>query len=339
MRSAALARAKVWEPPRIKPAAVDFSVNTPDPDAFDANTDVDCGFVPVPVKGTTPKFLCAMPDGRHVKVKYGGHNGEVPAEVAGTRLLAALGFPTDRMNKVHSVRCRGCPLLPQEALECLAVGEPPAVCLQGGNAGTVVTFAPAAIERPIKGKKIEAADDQGWSWYELETIDPKAGGSSRAEVDALRLVAVLLAHWDNKGSNQKLICPPGGEAPDGACRTPLAAIGDLGSTFGPKKVDLANWQQVPIWTDARACRVSMKTLPFDGGTFPDRQVSEEGRQFALRLLRPLTREQLDTLFTSSGVTAFPHVLAEARQPRAWTDAFLDKVRQIEHGGPCPEPHR
>jgi hypothetical protein len=38
---------------------------------------------------------------------------------------------------------------------------------------------------------------------------------------------------------------------------------------------------------------------------------------------------------SSGVTAFPHVLAEAHQARAWTDAFLDKVRQIETGGPCP----
>jgi hypothetical protein len=151
----------------------------------------------------------------------------------------------------------------------------------------------------------------------------------------LRLVAILLAHWDNKGANQKLICPPDAEAPDGTCRTPLAVIGDLGGTFGPRKVDLTNWRQVPIWVDAPACRVAMTTLPYAGATFRDAQISEEGRRFALTLLRALTREQLDTLFTASGVTSFPHVLAEAHQAQAWTDTFLDKVRQIEAGGPCP----
>jgi hypothetical protein len=340
IRDEALTRAKVWAPPHVPPGAADFSVNTPGPDAFDANADVDCTFIADPVNGTTPKFNCVMQDGTQIKVKYGVPNGELPAEVAGTRLLAALGFPTDRMNRVHSVRCRGCPLLPQQALQCLDKGQPAAICLQGANTGTVITFAPAVIAQPIKGKKIEASDDQGWSWYELEKVDAKAGGSSRAEVDALRLVAVLLAHWDNKGENQKLICPSGAEAADGTCRTPIAAIGDVGGTFGPTKVDLPNWKHVPIWADARACRLSMKALPFGGATFPDTQISEEGRQFALKLLGPLTPAQLDTLFTSSGVTSFPHVVAEAHHARTWTDVFLDKVRQIETGGPCPRiPHR
>ena len=328
-------RAKVWTPPRVSPERADFSVNTPGPDAFDANADVDCTFVTEPIGGATPKFYCALPDGKHLKVKYGAPNGELPAEVVGTRLLAALGFPADRMNRVHSVRCRGCPLLPQQALQCLTNGEPAVICLQGANAGTVITFEPAVIEQTIKGKKIEATDDQGWTWYELDKIDPKAGGSSRAEVDALRLVAVLIAHWDNKGANQKLICPAGAEGPDDVCRTPIAAINDLGGTFGPMRVDLANWTRVPIWTDARACRVSMKGLPFGGATFPETQISEEGRQFALRLLGALTRDQLNTLFEASGVTSFPHVLAAARQSQAWTDAFLDKVGQIRDAGPCP----
>ena len=335
IRDEALARARVWARPRVQPGAVDFSKNTPGPGVFDADADVDCTFVIEPVGGKTPKFMCALPDGKHIKVKYGGPNGELPAEVAGTRLLTGLGFPTDRMNRVHSVRCRGCPLLPQQALQCIGANEPAAVCLHGANAGTVVTFAPAVIELPIKGHKIEASDDQGWSWYELDTIDPKAGGSSRAEVDALRLMAVLLAHWDNKGANQKLICPPGDERSDGTSGAPMAVIGDLGSTFGPQKVDLSQWRAFPVWTDPRACRVSMKALPYAGATFPDREISEAGRQFALELLRPVTREQLDALFVSSGVTAFPHVLAAARQPSAWTDAFLEKVRQIETGGPCP----
>jgi hypothetical protein len=325
----------VWAPPPVKPEAADLSRNTPGHGVFDANADVDCTFLLEPVGGTTPKFMCTLPGGERIKVKYGGPNGELPAEVAGTRLLAALGFPTDRMNRVRSVRCRGCPLFPQQALQCLARSEPAAVCLQGASTDKAVTFEPAVIERPMDGKKIEAQDDQGWSWYELDRIDPKAGGSSRAEVDALRLMAVLLAHWDNKGANQKLLCPDGAQTPGGPCRAPIAAIGDLGSTFGPSKVDLPHWKQFSIWADARACRVSMKALPFEGATFADTQISEAGRQFALKLLRPLTREQLDALFESSGVTSFPHVLAAARAPRAWTDAFLDKVHQIETGGPCP----
>jgi len=333
-RDEALRHAKVWAPPRVKPSDADFSVNTPGPDTFDAGADVDCTFVAEHVGGSTPKFKCALPDGTHVKVKYGGPNGELPAEVAATRLLAALGFPVDRVNRVHSVRCRGCPPLPYVALQCLETSAPPSVCLQGASDSTVVSFSPAVIERPIEGHKIEGVEDQGWSWYELETIDERAGGSSRAEVDALRLVAMLLAHWDNKGANQKLICPPGGGS-DEACRTPIAAIGDLGGAFGPRKVDLVNWTRVRIWTDARECRVSMKSLPYGGATFPDTQISEAGRQFALRLLGPLTRTQLDTLFVSSGVTSYPHVLTTAHQPQSWTDAFLDKVDQIARGGPCP----
>ena len=79
----------------------------------------------------------------------------------------------------------------------------------------------------------------------------------------------------------------------------------------------------------------MKALPYDGATFKDVQISEAGRQFALRLLRPLSAEQLNTLFEASGVTAFPHVLAAARQPQAWTAVFLSKVDEIANAGPCP----
>lgn len=337
-RDAALAAARVWAPPAVPPASADFSVNTPGPGAFDKAADVDCRFSLEPTDGTTPKFYCTLDNGERIKVKYGIAipNGEVPAEIAATRLLAALGFPVDRMNRVHSVRCRGCPPLPQQALQCLAKEEPAAVCLQGASPDRIVTFEQVVIERPLDGDKIQAAKDQGWSWYELEKIDPKAGGSSRAEVDALRLMAILLAHWDNKGANQKLLCPPGASRPDGSCRTPIAAIGDLGGTFGPTKVDLVNWKQRPIWTDASTCRVSMKTLPFEGATFPDTRISEEGRQMAIRLLQSLKPQQLDTLFEASGVTAFPHVAAIARDPQNWTNAFIDKVNQIAAAGPCPQ---
>jgi hypothetical protein len=338
-RDAALKAARVWTAPKVPIESANFSVNTPGPKGFDVNADVDCRFLLEPVGGLTPKFNCALPDGDRIKVKYSEKplpNGEVPSEIAATRLLAALGFPVDRMNKVKSVRCRGCPPLPQQALQCLDKGQPAAVCLQGSAPDRVVTFHHVAIERPLEGDKIESYDDQGWSWYELDTIRADAGGSSRAEIDALRLIAMLLVHWDNKGANQRLLCPEGARRSDGSCRTPLAAIKDLGAMFGPKRVDLDNWTKVPIWSDPASCRVSMKALPFGGATFGEAQISEAGRQFALTLLRPLTRQQLTTLFDASGVAAFHGVLGSGHPPEKWTDAFLAKVDQIASASRCPE---
>ena len=337
-RDAALAAARVWIAPKMPIEKADFSINTPGPKGFDATADVDCTFSLEPVGGTTPKFYCTLPDGDVVKVKYGERplpNGEVPAEIGATRLLAALGFPADRMNRVRSVRCRGCPPLPQQALQCLEKGQPASLCLQGAAPDRIVTIDHALIERPLEGDKVEATKDQGWAWYELDKIDPKKGGSTHAEVDALRLVAMLLAHWDNKGPNQRLLCPEGADRPDGSCRTPIAAITDLGATFGPKRVDLDNWKKIPIWTDPAACRVGMKNLPFDGATFGEAQISEAGRRFALKLLRPLSQQQLNTLFEASGVARFRTVLNGGHEPQAWTDAFLDKVKQIADAGPCP----
>lgn len=335
VRDAALARARVWSEPRTPIASFDFRANPPGPGSFEPTADVECTFKQKKVGGTTPKFYCTMANGETLKVKYGEPNGEIPAEVAATRLLSALGFPTDRMYRVHSVRCRGCPMLPQQALQCLDKGGPSVLCMEGASEDRAITFEHAAIERPFDGRKLEAQDDQGWSFYELDKIDPKAGGAPRAQVDALRLIAMLMAHWDNKGANQRLVCPPGSDRPDGSCAAPLAMIQDLGSTFGPKKMDLHNWTGVPVWADARTCKVSMSKLPYAGATFTDRQISEEGRQFALKLLRQLSREQLDTLFDAAGVSAFNHILAEAHTPRAWTDAFLAKVDQIASAGPCP----
>ena len=334
-REASLVRARVWSPPRSPIPSVDFSINPPGPDSFDPNADIDCSFVKKKIGGTTPKFYCKLASGETLKVKYGEPNGEIPAEIAATRLLSALGFPSDRMYRVHSVRCRGCPVLPQQALQCLDKGGPASICMEGASEDDVRTFAYAAIERPFEGRKIEAQEDQGWSFFELDKIDPAAGGSPRAHVDALRVIAVLLAHWDNKGANQRLVCPPGADRPDGSCSAPIAMIQDLGATFGPHKMDLLNWRNAPVWKDARSCQVSMASLPFGGATFPERRISEEGRRFALQLLQQLSRQQIDTLFEAAGVTSFNHVVAEAHRTEAWTNTFLDKVKQIASAGPCP----
>jgi hypothetical protein len=113
-------------------------------------------------------------------------------------------------------------------------------------------------------------------------------------------------------------------------------IQDLGATFGPMRVDLPSWRATPIWRDRSTCTVSMRTLPYGGATFPDRQISEAGRLMLVELLGQLSRKQLRDLFTASRMTVFDRIDAESRSPDAWVKVFLDKVRQIRDGGACPE---
>jgi hypothetical protein len=160
-------------------------------------------------------------------------------------------------------------------------------------------------------------------------------GANRAERDALRLFAVLLAHWDNKASNQRLLCLSS-SAHWAPCARPFAYIHDLGATFGPNKVELDHWSEAPIWSDRGRCMVSMRQFPYGGGTFPDTRISEAGRRLLVRQLTALTERQLVALFTAARFPEFHGGRGSGADPKQWTAAFLDKVRQIADAGPCAE---
>jgi hypothetical protein len=165
-----------------------------------------------------------------------------------------------------------------------------------------------------------------------ESVDPSEG-ATRAERDALRLIAILLAHWDNKTRNQRLVCLAPAPASPQHCPRPFALIQDLGATFGPNKVDLQHWRATPIWADRGRCIVSMRTLPYDGGTFPDTAISEEGRQLLARELGALDERHVTALFAGARFREFGG--SKDGDVHAWAAAFLDKVRQIASGAPCP----
>ena len=335
-RNAAFARARVWNPPAQPIGTVDLGRNPLGPGTLRDDADIDCRFKLREVGGTTPKFYCELPDGTELKIKYGAGNPEGPAEVAASRLLGALGFGADRMLVVRRVRCAGCPTFPFQSLRCYERLGLQSACFPGGtDFDRVIDFDVAVVERKLEGRIIEAYEDQGWAWFELDRIDPAQGGSTRAEVDAFRLMAVFLAHWDNKTANQRLICPPAAERPDGTCRQPLAIVQDLGATFGPLKIDLHHWRSGPVWKDRASCTVSMEHLPWQGATFPERQISNEGRLMLLGLLEQLSRTQLRALFDGARVTRVDQLTAEARRPEAWVRVFLDRVEQIRTAGPCP----
>jgi hypothetical protein len=201
--------------------------------------------------------------------------------------------------------------------------------------GSYTDFEWPSVERHFDGLTIETGQQRGWAWFELEPIDSSLG-ANRAERDALRLMAVLLSHWDNKASNQRLVCLAAGPAGPSDCPRPFALINDLGATFGPNKLDLDHWKSRPVWTDRARCTVSMRHVPYDGGTFPDTAISEAGRQLISRELLSLSERQVLALFTSA---RFPEFFGNG-DPKgdagAWTHAFVDKVRQIADAGPCPE---
>ena len=335
LREDALAAATVWTAPPVPIAQANLRNNPDGPGFLAADAELSCRFTTQEVSGTTPKFYCELPGGEVVKIKYGRRNAELAAEVAATRLLTALGFPADRMYVVKRVRCAGCPAYPFQALRCLQKIGLEAACMPGGtDYDRVVSFDFAVVERPLPGRKIEAPSIKGWAWFELDKIDPARGGSSKVEVDALRLMAMVLGHWDNKAENQRLLCPPASERPDGSCARPLAILQDVGATFGPTKLDLHNWRNTRIWKDGASCTVSMASMPWNGATFPERRISEEGRTLLLGLLEQLSDQQLRDLFEGSRVTALDQLSAQGRQADAWVRVFKDKVQQIRDGGPC-----
>jgi hypothetical protein len=325
-RMRALRAARVWREPARPIASADLAANPEGPDTFGRDEDVSCTFHLHPSEGWSPKFTCALPSGEELKVKYGHGNAEVFAEVAATRLLSALGFGADRMYVVRSVKCQGCPLHPYPKVPFLDAVE--------RNEGREVTFDVAVLERKMPGRSIRGATTEGWAWFEADRIDAAAGGASRAEVDALRLAGVFLGHWDNKASNQRLVCLDEGAATD-ACASPFAYLQDVGQTFGPRSVDLDGWRRAPIWADAATCRVSMKDLPYQGATFGEARIGEAGRRFLGDRLRQLSHAQIVALFAGA---RFPQLLGRPpanRDVEAWAQVFEDRVRQVADRPPCP----
>lgn len=333
----ALRRAQVWAEPATPIEDAKLDRNPEGAHAFGTDEVVECRFKPGGTAGTTPKFECELADGESVKIKYGRTNPEVYAEVAATRLLAALGFPADHMFVVKRVRCFGCPADPFPALECvnrLAGGGPAEPCFPGLDFARYQDFDEAVIERPLKGRRIEDKSRRGWTWEELKFVDPVQGGATRAEIDALRLMAVFLGHWDNKAKNQRLLCR-GEKKTDEGCERPLAMIQDLGATFGPLKLDLAGWARTRIWADRASCKVSMHGMPFGGSTFPDAFISEDGRQLLASRLGRLSSEQIRALFDGARIAHYPHRRVSARNVDNWVRAFQAKVRAIVDRAPCP----
>jgi hypothetical protein len=334
-RANLIARAQVWTATDI--ASKNLLTGPDGPGAFPPDAVVNCDYVDKKLNGHTPKFDCLIAPGDEVKVKFGGTNGEVYAEVAATRLLWALGFYADRMYSVRVI-CRGCPA---------SMGGIPR------TDGTRV-IDPAAIERKLDGKAIKSPSE-GWSWNELVRVREDAGGAPLAQRDALILLAAFIQHTDSKPVQQRLLCAKtrgakakaSGSPADEGCAVPVMMIDDLGMTFGRANftnsgdrgsMNLDAWSKLPVWKDPARCIAGLSHSY--SGTLTDPQVSEEGRRFLADLLSQLTDEQLRDMFTAARVDLRTRVPNDPRSGLAtvaeWVDAFKVKRAQIVENT-CRQP--
>ena len=118
---------------------------------------VRCRYLDGPARGTTAKFDCVLPDGEVVKVKYGS-TGEIQAEIAASRLLAALGFGADRMYLVPRVRCYGCVRTPYYTMKVLDYVHARERLVRSVPEDGYTDFEWVGVERRLDGAEIEAGD-------------------------------------------------------------------------------------------------------------------------------------------------------------------------------------
>jgi hypothetical protein len=303
-RLAALARARVFHD-----AAARRTPAVPQP--------IACRYVDRPVSGTTPKFDCALDNGDRIRVKYGSLEG--PGEVAATHLLAALGFAADSVAMAPRLRCYGCPSWPYQTRQVSERLHIEHFFERRIDYTDYTDFEAVSVEWRGRQRELEFGEQEGWGFQELAAIDASLGGATRQEVDALRLMAMFLNHWDNKASNQSLVCP------DAACEHPLAMIADAGSTFGPRKVNLDQWRESPVWSAHASCRVTMRHLPYNGGTFVDVTISEQGRQLLADRLLQLGESRTREILSAAGFEPLDE----------WVAAFNRRVETIARHQPCP----
>ncbi|MEO5823507.1 MAG: hypothetical protein ABIT71_23635 [Vicinamibacteraceae bacterium] len=321
VRVSVLARSQVWTPTRIR--QLDVKAGPPGRGAYPFGATVTCSHVDTHLGGRSPKFICRTADNDSIKVKFGADNGEVFGEVLATRLLWALGFGADRMYPVRVI-CHGCP---------------PVLGGIEGPAGDR-RFDPAVIERPMAGHAWEPAGTDGWAWNELNVVNPKLGGATLAQRDALKLLAVFLQHTDSKPEQQRMLCRGDGRPSDArTCRQPFLMISDLGLTFGRANAmnanetggaNLAGWRGTRVWKDDTGCTGNLpRSLT---GSLDDPVISEEGRRFLADLLGQLSDRQLSDLFEVARVTLRPRSPADQSSGHPtvseWVEAFKEKRAEI-----------
>jgi hypothetical protein len=360
-RNESIRHARVWEPTDV--AAKDLYNGPKGELSFAVDEEVTCDFVPKLMSGLTEKFLCKLEDGRIFKVKYndGSRFKEAIGEVLGTRMFWALGFYADTMRAVR-VTCRNCQRHPwtyvrekknkQRLDENGELGPLP----PEAEVGTY-TIDPAAIEEKLDADAIEREKDQGWWWSSLDDVDESAGGASRAQLDALKLLMAFVQNSDNKSRQNTLACLRDDIVEDETgrvtCRRPIMYVDDIGSVFGEGgfitgyegRVDYEGWKKRRVWRNSKTCRARLVGI---GGIFRpsnlrNPKIGEGGRALLAGELEQLSDAQIADLFRASRIDSLHETMRDDHGGRRevtiddWVQLFKKKREEITSHPACEEP--
>jgi len=175
-----------------------------------------------------------------------------------------------------------------------------------GNGGAGGCLSQSRVSRY---SRTNCLSNEGWAWPDLDRIHPRQGGATRAQIDALKLLAVFVQHSDSKPDQQETVCEEGRSQKDAkgneTCRRAWLVIKDLGATFGKatrlnsSKMNLHDWDSVPVWKVGGRC---VGDLPRSmTGSLEDPVISEPGRRFLANRLAQLRDRQIRDLFVVSQI--------------------------------------
>ena len=350
LRDTYLHRAQVWK--SVDVPAMDVVAGPPSEISVPPLAEFPCTYVEPKEKqtGAAKKFLCKTAKGQTVRVKYGKDSREIFAEVAGSRLLWALGFYADEYYPVR-LQCLRCP-----------ENDPSNPAPEEKRVDRIFEFA--IIERHFPGVAIEESPDQGWKWTELDKVSEKEGGASRDHIDAFKLLAVFIQHSDSGTRNQRLACYPedlGDPDGDGIayCTKPALMIQDLGATFGSgidvlhvSKMSFTDWAEKEIWNKKAEAEYTLAhgVPACFGNITPSRAagedgldtpaISEGGRKHLADLLNQLSNEQIVNFFRVAGVDRRDEFLEKDGVKKKitaedWAFVFIKKRQEINEVR-CPK---
>ena len=168
-----------------------------------------------------------------------------------------------------------------------------------------------------------------------------AGGATRAQIDALKLIAVFIQQGDTKSAQQKLICRPEDYDPNtDVCRKPYMYVYDLGNTFGSDglrvhPLNFEKWKHKSVFKDQSTCTGNLRQNignGRDGLTLP--KISEEGRLFLADLLSQFIsdRSRVVAMFEVAHMEMADH----RHSADEWADVFTLKALEIINHSSCPK---
>jgi len=326
-RAAYLAQAILWEPQNIAEVTAE-RIRQGEPTSLQPDQDVSCTYLyktHEDLGGTSPKFECQGQNRKTYRIKYGV---KAHTTVAASRLLWALGFGAAISTPVK-VMCAGCPPDPWNKPQPI----------QGKT-----SFKEAVIQKLKEGKEItiQGKAEVGWSWKkDLPLVSNAAGGATRAQIDALKLIAVFIQQGDTKSAQQKLICRPEDYDPNtDVCRKPYMYVYDLGNTFGSDglrvhPLNFEKWKHKSVFKDQSICTGNLRQNignGRDGLTLP--KISEEGRLFLADLLSQFIsdRSRVVAMFEVAHMEMADH----RHSADDWADVFTLKALEIINHSSCPK---